>query len=134
MIIEILIGVVLAIVVGGSLTLLGMDRDRSLYPAIMIVIAALYVLFAAMGGSMQAAIADAIAAAVFVGLAIAGYKNSLWLVVIALAGHGIFDILHHHLIQNPGVPSFWPTFCSAYDVVAAGYLSVLLYRDRVRAE
>ena len=132
MILEIVIGVVLAIVVGLSLTFLGMDRDRSLYPAIMMVIAALYVLFAAMGGSTQNLLAETAGGAVFVALAVAGYKRSLWLVVVALAGHGLYDIFHASLINDPGVPSFWPTFCSAYDLVAAGYLALLLTRDRFR--
>jgi hypothetical protein len=34
------------------------------------------------------------------------------------------------LIDNPGVPAFWPGFCMAFDVVAAAYLAVLLVRRR----
>jgi hypothetical protein len=58
--------------------------------------------------------------------ALIGFKGSLWLVVAALAAHGIQDLFHRELIDNPGVPVWWPAFCSAYDVVAAGYLSFLL--------
>ena len=29
------------------------------------------------------------------------------------------------MISNPGVPSFWPAFCLAYDVAAAAYLAWL---------
>jgi hypothetical protein len=116
---------------GLSLTFLGMDRDRSLYPAIMMVIAALYVLFAAISGSTEALLAESAAGAVFVGLAAAGFKRSLWLVVFALAAHGVFDLLHSRIIVDPGVPGFWPVFCSAYDFVAAAYLAVLIRRDRV---
>ena len=36
-------------------------------------------------------------------------------------------------IANPGVPTWWPGFCLAYDVIAAGYLSWLLKSGRVRA-
>ncbi len=36
---EVLIGLVLAIMVGLTLTLAGLDRDRALYPVMMIVIA-----------------------------------------------------------------------------------------------
>ncbi|HET6463596.1 MAG TPA: hypothetical protein VFH33_07330, partial [Candidatus Krumholzibacteria bacterium] len=60
-----------------------------------------------------------------------GFKSSLWLVVAALAGHGIFDSFHGRVISNPGVPDFWPAFCAAYDVTAAGYLAWLLLRKRV---
>ncbi len=30
---------------------------------------------------------------------------------------GIFDLLHHLIIQNPGVPSWWPTFSFSVDVL-----------------
>jgi len=41
-------------------------------------------------------------------LAVAGFKRNLWLVVTALAGHGVFDFSHQMFIQNPGVPGWWP--------------------------
>ena len=49
-------------------------------------------------------------------------------VFAALAGHGLLDLAHPHLLTDPGVPLFWPSFCASYDVVAAGYLAVLLLR------
>jgi hypothetical protein len=90
----------------------------------MIVIALLYVLFAVMGGSTDALLIEIAVAAVFIALALAGFKYSLWLVAAALAGHGILDVFHGQLIANPGVPAWWPAFCATYDVVAAGYLAV----------
>jgi hypothetical protein len=54
-------------------------------------------------------------------------------VVVALAGHGIYDFTHAAFFANPGVPVFWPSFCSAYDVLAAAYLAWLLLSKRVRA-
>jgi hypothetical protein len=65
-----------------------------------------------------------------VAIAVMGYKRSLWIVAAGLAAHGIFDLVHGQLINNPGVPSFWPNFCLSYDLVAAGYLSVLLLRRK----
>jgi len=97
----------------------------------MIVIASTYGLFAVIGGSESALWRDAAVAAVFAGVAIAGFRTSLWLVVAALAAHGAMDFIHHHLIDNPGVPPWWPGFCAAYDVTAAVYLAALL---RVRGE
>jgi len=63
----------------------------------------------------------------------AAASGNLWIVVAGLAAHGLFDLLHPQLIDNPGVPSFWPMFCMAYDVVAAACLAFLLRRDRPRA-
>ena len=125
-----LVGALLALAVGGLGTVVGLDRDRAFYPTIMIVIAAYYILFAMMGGSSDALLIEAAVAAVFVGAALVGFKYSLWLVAAALAAHGILDVFHDQLIANPGVPAWWPAFCSAYDVTAAGYLAYLELRDR----
>jgi hypothetical protein len=130
---EFLVGAVLALSVGLFATFLGLDRDRAFYPTVMIVIASYYALFAVMGGSAQALAIESIVIVVFLGASIAGFRTSLWLVVAALAGHGLFDFIHGHLIVNPGVPAWWPSFCLSYDVVAAAYLAWLLLRSRVRA-
>jgi hypothetical protein len=126
-------GIVLALIVGGSATFFGLDRDRALYPVVMMVIASYYALFAVMGGSTQVLIIESGVAAAFLGVALVGFKSTLWLVVIALAAHGIFDIVHPHLYTNPGVPVWWPAFCLAYDVVAASYLAWLLASKKIRA-
>jgi hypothetical protein len=110
-------------------TVVGLDRDRAFYPTVMVVIASYYALFAVMGGSTQALLIEAAVATVFLAVSLVGFKYSLWLVVGALASHGILDVFHGQLIANPGVPVWWPAFCLAYDVVAAGYLALLLLRD-----
>lgn len=124
-----LVGALLALAVGGLGTVVGLDRDRAFYPTIMIVIASYYILFAVMGGSSDALLIEAAVAAVFLAAALVGFKYSLWLVVAALAAHGILDVFHDQLIANPGVPAWWPAFCLAYDGVAAGYLAYLELRD-----
>ena len=130
---DFLIGVVLAVIAGISLTLLRMDRDRGVYPTILIVIALLYELFAAMAGSHHAALAELVPALIFIALAVAGFKSTLWYTVAGLALHGAWDFVHPDLIQNPGVPTFWPAFCSAYDLTAALYLAWLLSSKRISA-
>ena len=89
----ILVGVLLAFSVGLFATGVGLDRDRAFYPTVTIVIAALYALFAVMGESTGALVRESLAGAVFVVLAVIGFKWSLWVVVAALAGHGIFDFI-----------------------------------------
>jgi hypothetical protein len=123
---EYAIGIGLALAVTGFASAVGLDRERAFYPTVMIVIAAYYVLFAAMAASGPILIAESVAAAAFLLVAVLGFKTSLWLVVVALAGHGVFDFVHHYLIYNPGVPHWWPGFCLAFDVVAAAYLATLL--------
>ncbi|HEU4648723.1 MAG TPA: hypothetical protein VFS33_06650 [Gemmatimonadales bacterium] len=124
-----LVGASLALAVGGLGTVVGLDRDRAFYPTVAVVVASYYVLFAVMGGSTQALLIETAVATVFLAVALAGFKYSLWLVVGALAAHGILDVFHGQLIANPGVPLWWPAFCLAYDGVAAGYLAFLLRRE-----
>lgn len=124
------IGGCLAIVVGIFATLGGLDCDRAFYPTVAIVIASTYVLFAAIGGTTHTLLVECAIAAVFAGVAFAGFKTTLWWVVGAIAAHGALDLVHGRFIDNPGVPPWWPAFCSTYDVAAAGYLSWLLLRRR----
>lgn len=108
--------------------LVGFDRDRVFYPTLVTVVASYYILFAAMGGSTTALTLESLVAGAFFVLAVVGFKTNLWLVVAALAGHGVFDSVHHHFIHNPGVPVWWPAFCLSFDVAAAAFLAVLLLR------
>ena len=128
-----LVGALLAFGVGVFGTVSGLDRERGFYPTIAIVIAGLYSLFAVIGGSTRALGLECLVGGVFVALALLGFRRSLWFAVIALAGHGVFDFAHPALYANPGVPVFWPAFCSAYDVAAAAYLAGLIQSGRLRA-
>ena len=127
---EYLVGASLALAVSLGASFVGLDRDRAFYPTVMIVIALLYGLFAVMGGSSTALALESLVGAAFIFVAILGFRTNLWLVVIALGSHGIFDLIHGELIFNPGVPAWWPAFCGTYDVTAAGYLAWLLGSSR----
>jgi len=125
---EYLIGVGLAVAVCAIAMAAGFDRERVFYPILTWVVATYYILFAAMGGSPPALALESLIAAAFLVLAVIGFKKNLWLTVAALAGHGVFDSFHHLLIRNPGVPVWWPGFCLSFDVLAGGFLAVLLMR------
>jgi hypothetical protein len=125
---EYLIGAGLAVVVCAFAFLAGFDRDRVFYPTLAIVVATYYILFAVMGSATRALALESLTAGAFLALAVAGFKKNLWLIVAALAGHGVFDFFHHGLIQNPGVPVWWPGFCLSFDVLAGGFLAMLLMR------
>lgn len=124
------IGLVLALAVSAYATLLQLDRDRAFYPTVVIVVASTYVLFAAMGGSGRVMVVESVVMGVFVVAASVGFRRSVWLVVAALAAHGVLDFFHARLIANPGVPAWWPAFCMTYDLAAAGYLAWRLTRIR----
>lgn len=125
---EYLIGVGLALLVCGFAMLTGFDRDRVFYPTLLTVIATYYILFAVMGKSIAALAIESVIAGAFFVPAVIGFRKNLWLVVAALAAHGVFDFLHRLFIPNPGVPSWWPGFCLSFDVLAGAYLALLLVR------
>jgi len=123
---EYIVGIALALFVCGAASLLEMDRDRVFYPTILIVIATYYVLFAVMDGSNAVLLSEIAIAAVFTVIAVVGFKRNLWLVVGALAGHGVMDFFHHALVHNTGVPRGWPGFCLAFDLTAAVFVGCML--------
>ena len=112
----IVIGVTLAIAVALFARVTGLDRDRAFYPVVTIVVASLYLLFAVLGGGGSILLVELVGAIVFI--------------AAALAGHGLFDAVHHRLIANPGVPEWWPPFCASYDLAAGAILAVLILADR----
>jgi hypothetical protein len=114
---EYLIGLILSVAVAGSAAIIGFDRERSFYPTILVVIASYYVLFAVMGTSGRTIGVEIAVASGFLLFAVLGFKRNLWFAVAAIVGHGVFDFVHHWLIENPGVPNWWPGFCLAFDVI-----------------
>lgn len=123
----------MALGVGALAALTGLDRDRAFYATVLIVVAHYYVLFAVMAGSGPALVAESVALAAFAGLAVLGFRTSLWVVALGLAAHGLFDFFRGGLIANPGVPPWWPNFCLSFDLVAAAWLAWRLARQRDRA-
>jgi hypothetical protein len=128
-----LVGALLAFGVGLLASASGLDRDRAFYPIVTIVIASYYALFAVIGASTHALVLESLVGAAFLAAAVSGFRSSLWVVVVALGAHGVFDLAHGTVISNPGVPSWWPEFCLTYDVTAAGYMAWLLKSGRIRA-
>lgn len=131
---EYMIGVGLALAVCAFARFVGFDRDRVLYPTLVIVIATYYVLFAVIGGSIRALALESVAAGAFLALAVAGFKTNLWLIATVLVGHGVFDFFHHLFVSNPGVPVWWPGFCLSFDAAAGAFLGVLLLRSKLRGD
>ena len=122
------IGLVLSLAVAVFGRRSGFDRDRAFYPTVMIVIAAYYVLFGAMTGSIETVVMEVVLVIAFVLAAVVGFKSNLWIVAVALAGHGLLDMVHGRVLDNPGVPVWWPAFCATYDIgAAAGMAWIMKY-------
>ena len=121
------IGIVLAVGVVLFAEYVDFDR-RTFYPTVLIVVAHYYVLFAAMSASVHTVVVESVVMTVFVVAAVVGFKASAWVVVAGLAGHGLLDAVHGSVVDNAAVPVWWPVFCLAFDVGAAGGLAWLILR------
>jgi len=128
------VGVVLALAVALFARVVGLDRDRAFYPTVLVIIASLYDLFAVLGGSSQALRAELMGTAVFLLAVVIGFRRNLWVIVAGLVAHGLFDFVHARVIDDPGVPPWWPAFCGAYDVTAGVVLAWMLARNRPPAK
>jgi hypothetical protein len=126
---EYMVGVILAVVIAGAARIIGLDRGRAFYPTVLIVVASYYSLFAVMGASRKVLEVEIAVGLAFSILALFGFKRNMWLVAIAIAGHGVFDILHHLFIENTGVPVWWPGFCAAVDVILGAWLAISLLKQ-----
>ena len=101
---EYIVGITLALLFCGAAAGLGMDRERAFYPAAVMAVAWYYLAFAVVDGRNGVMLSEVTIAAVFIAGAVAGFKRSPWIAVVALAAHGVMDGLYHHLVHNTGVP------------------------------
>jgi hypothetical protein len=53
-----------------------------------------------------------------------GFAGSGLLVVALWALHAAYDVYHHALVDNAGVPGWYPALCLGFDLVMVVYLAV----------
>jgi hypothetical protein len=123
------VGVLLAIAIATLAKFTRFDEERSFYSTVLVIIASYYVLFAVLGGSNHALVWELVIAIAFSTVAIIGALFLPTLVGAGIMTHGLFDLVHDMIIENPGVPTWWPTFCGSIDVFL-GLWVILLARSR----
>ncbi len=96
----------------------------SLHAVLLGAIAAVYVGFALADGRLGIVTAEAMVALAFLGTALAGLGlDPVW-IGIGLAGHGVWDVLHHPRGIRTRIPSWYPPLCAVYDwILAALFLA-----------
>ncbi|NEP56766.1 MAG: hypothetical protein F6K31_07040 [Symploca sp. SIO2G7] len=65
---------------------------------------------------------EVLVAALFFGIAIAGYWISPTITGMGFVLHGVWDFLHHPQVVKTAVPRWYPPFCAVYDWVLAACL------------
>ena len=128
--IPVVVGVLLAVGIAALAKFTRFDQDRSFYSTVLVIIASYYVLFAVLDGSGHALVWELVIAVTFSTVAIIGALFIPALVGIGIIAHGVFDLVHDVIIENPGVPAWWPNFCGSVDVFL-GLWVVILTRSRL---
>jgi hypothetical protein len=128
--IPVVVGLLLAVGIAALGKFTRFDEDRSFYSTVLIIIASYYVLFAVLSGSGHALVWELVIAAAFSTVAIVGTLFLPTLVGTGIIAHGLFDLVHDGLIENSGVPTWWPSFCASIDVLL-GLWVIILTRSRL---
>ncbi|MEW9918141.1 hypothetical protein AB2B41_00875 [Marimonas sp. MJW-29] len=123
-----LIGAGLGGVIFTVLWLSGMSRERSAGAVILVAIAAFYPVFAFENGAWGDRIFHLFFFALFLCLALWGYRRSARAVALGIAGHGVFDLAI--LPLSAPTPDWWPTFCAGLDIVLGLALFLLWRKER----
>jgi hypothetical protein len=103
----------------------GLDREKSFYATVLLVVGSYYLLFATMAGATDDLLPEMAFFGLFAAAAVVGFRHSMWIVVAGLAAHGLFDFVRGGFLAGSGVPVWWPGFCGSYDVAAAAILAVI---------
>ena len=131
--IPVVIGVLLAVGIAALAKFTRFDEDRSFYSTVLVIVASYYVLFAVLDSSAHALVWELVIAVAFSTVAITGALFLPSLVGIGIIAHGLFDLVHDALIENSGVPTWWPSFCASIDVVL-GLWVIIVTRSRLTKE
>ena len=100
--------------------------QRWMYSIGLVVLPTLYILFALRAGETALIAKEALYGAPFlIGgflFAFAGIRHSAAMVGVLWVLHGVYDVVHHRLFANPGVPDWYPVWCCAVDIVVGAYV------------
>ena len=118
-------GVGLGVIQGALPFALSWLDPATVYALGLTLIAAVYVGFAVADGRRNVVAVEVGVASGFVAVAVAATTGSPWLIVAALAAHGVKDFWQHRTQFVAGT-RWWPPFCAAVDGVAAGVVAVAI--------
>ena len=107
--------------------LIDMHRSRAVMPVVLMAIASFYVVFAVEAGTDI--MRQLLIAAAFGLIAVLAFRLNLWIAVVGLALHGLYDVIAP-TIDAPA-PEWWAPLCLAFDGVFAGALAIWLWRRLV---
>ncbi|HET9432245.1 MAG TPA: DUF6010 family protein [Chitinophagaceae bacterium] len=95
----------------------------------LVAIAFIYLGFSLKGNPVSSIILESGIALMFYFLALIGYTRNSLLIAYGIILHGAWDILHHNrILIGTDIPSYWPTFCLAIDIIDGLYFLIIFKR------
>lgn len=116
-----LITILFALVTIVILKLFSYDRANDLMSCFLAGTGFIYVGFAISDGRTEHLAIEIAAAVVFLAVALIGRWYSIYLLGAGYIMHGIWDILHHWIIDTE-VVHWYPDICLVYDVIIGLYI------------
>ncbi len=98
--------------------------DASVGHAVLVAaIATPYLAFALLDATLRSLVAETVLVVLFVAASLILLNASAWLVAVALAAHGVWDLAHVRWAITEHTGNY-PQWCAAFDVTAAAGLVV----------
>jgi len=101
------------------------DLSVTVSAVILVLIAGVYLGFAALDGRVSAVMTETIGAVIFAAGAVVGLSSWPLAIPIALFAHAGWDMLHHRAGFGAAVPVWYVPFCAVIDIVVGGGLIAL---------
>lgn len=128
------IGIFIAMIVVLRFRSQGLEKTKWAYPVLLATFPVHYWAFAAYASDYTALLHEFMAGAAFLAIAFVGYKFRSFAIFLLLGlgyvAHAVYDFYHDAFFVNPGVPTWWPEFCAAVDVLIGGYAIYLAFSLR----
>ncbi|KZL16140.1 hypothetical protein [Pseudovibrio sp. Ad26] len=107
---------------------LPLELSHQFAAIVLVLIAGVYIGYAFKDGRMHTILTEVVVASLFGAAALLGLNGYPMAIVGAFVAHGLWDVLHHNLIDTH-MPRWYIPFCAVYDVGAAlGLLAIwMLY-------
>lgn len=100
--------------------------ERQMYPGLLLLLPVFYALFAVSAGDGRASLLELAVGLPWIAVGLAclliDVRRSALILGCLWILHAVFDLAHGLMPENPGLPSWYPLWCAAVDIVVGGYL------------
>jgi hypothetical protein len=101
---------------------------------ILVAIAFIYVGFSLKDNPVSLIVLEVSVSLGFYFMALIGYTRNGFAIAYGIILHGVWDICHHNgFLIGTNIANYWPSFCSAVDVIDGLYFLVIFKNQKKSA-